>query len=62
MATITKTEIAFDKTVRAGHIKACAELDATPCHILSEGNPNHPNYDLQLFGMNHADFMARQYR
>lgn len=59
--TITETEIEFDKLVRAGHLRACEELDRTPRHMLDEGNPNHPMYD-RLFGYDREDFMAKQYR
>lgn len=50
------------RAAKQGHLEACAELDATPRHLLDEGNPNHPRYDLHLFGEHHSDFMARQYK
>ena len=38
------------------------ELNATPRHLLDPSNPNHPNYDLQLFGMHYAVLMGKQYK
>lgn len=49
------------KVARLGHKAACDELDRTPRRLLSEGNPNHPRYDLHLFGEHHETFMERQY-
>lgn len=49
------------KVAREGHAQACRELAATPRHMLDEGNPNHPRYDLHLFGEHHEKFLARQY-
>lgn len=46
--------------------RICAEvgrkLDNTPRHMLDVGNPNHPSYDLHLFGEHHEDFIKRQYK
>lgn len=50
------------RCIRAGHKQACDDLDATPRHLLSEGNPNHPMYDKKIFGYDAAELMARQYR
>jgi hypothetical protein len=63
----TVPQAAFDsaealRVARAGHNQACEALDRTPRHMLDEGNPNHPRYDLQLFGQPADQFMARQYR
>lgn len=33
------------RAAKAGHKLACDELNATPRHLLNEGNPNHPMYD-----------------
>lgn len=54
---------AFPKNLaRAAMRQAEEELARIPRHLLDEGNPNHPQYDLHLFG-EHADtFMARQYK
>lgn len=41
--------------------QAVEELNNTPRHMLSEGNPNHPMYD-QLFGYDREEFMAKQYK
>lgn len=38
------------------------ELNATPLHLLDPSNPNHPDYDLQLFGMHYKAFMQMQYK
>lgn len=46
----------------AGHKQACDELDRMPRHLLDVGNPNHPMYDLHLFGEHVDIFMRRQYR
>lgn len=50
------------RAAKAGHKLACDELNATPRHLLNEGNPNHPMYDTKLFGYNVTEFMARQYK
>jgi hypothetical protein len=50
------------RAAKAGHKLACDELNATPRHLLNEGNPNHPMYDAKLFGYNVTEFMARQYK
>lgn len=50
------------KAAKKGHREACEELANTPRHLLDEGNPNHPKYDLQLFGEPVDKFLARQYR
>lgn len=50
------------RAARQGHAQACRELADTPRHLLSSGNPNHPQYDLHLFGEHHQTFMQRQYR
>jgi hypothetical protein len=47
---------------RQGHAEACRELANTPRHLLGDGNPNHPMYDLHLFGIPANEFMARQYK
>lgn len=68
--TIAKRDIpqaVFDskdaiRVINAGHRQACAELDNTPRYLLSEGNPNHPQYDLMLFGQPAQDLISRQYK
>lgn len=50
------------KAAREGHLAACRELNNTPRHLLDEGNPNHPRYDLHLFGEHHETFLQRQYK
>lgn len=52
---------AAQRAAREGHKQACAELAATPRHLLGEGDPNHPSHGLHLFGEHHASFLARQY-
>lgn len=42
--------------------EANEELARTPRHMLDEGNPNHPRYDLHIFGEHVDAFMARQYK
>lgn len=50
------------KAAREGHAQACRELEATPRHKLDKSNPNHPDYDLKLFGYDAKEFLAKQYR
>jgi hypothetical protein len=50
------------RVARQGHLEACRELNRTPRHLLDEGNPNHPNYDLKLFGYDANEFLSKQYR
>ncbi len=50
------------RAAKQGHREACEELARTPRHLLDEGNPNHPRYDLHLFGEHHETFMARQHK
>lgn len=50
------------RAARQGHAEACAELARTPRHLLGEGDPNHPMYDLHIFGEHHETFMRRQYK
>ena len=59
---VTAWDIEFAKLTRKGHERACEELAKTPRHMLDEGNPNHPRYDLHLFGQPADEFMRRQYR
>ncbi len=42
--------------------EATDELNRTPRHLLDEGNPNHPMYDLHIFGEHVESFMRRQYK
>mgnify|MGYP000548300409 CR=1 FL=1 len=49
------------RAAKAGHAKACEELAKTPRHKLDPGNPNHPDYDLKLFGYSVTEFLAKQY-
>jgi hypothetical protein len=67
MKKISVPQSVFDspeamKVAKKGHAEACAELAKTPRHLLDEGNPNHPMYDLHLFGERHESFIKRQYR
>jgi hypothetical protein len=50
------------RAAKAGHAMACRELDATPRSSLGEGNPNHPRYDLHIFGIHADEFMSKQYK
>lgn len=50
------------RIAKQAHKEACEELNRTPRHLLDEGNPNHPRYDLHLFGEHREAFMARQYK
>lgn len=50
------------KAQRDGHRQACNELAAIPRHKLDKGNPNHPDYDVTLFGYAVPEFMAKQYK
>ena len=52
----------YKRMAREAHSRATKELDDTPVHLLDKGNPNHPDNDLQLFGQNYREFMARQYK
>ena len=38
------------------------ELSDTPRHMLDPSNPNHPDYDLHIFGYHCDDFLAKQYK
>lgn len=38
------------------------ELNAIPRHLLDKGNPNHPDYDIKLFGYSVEMFLAKQYK
>lgn len=49
------------KLAKAACLAACRELDNTPRHLLDKGNPNHPQYDLHIFGEHYSTFMARQF-
>ena len=54
---------AFPKNLaHAAMRQAEEELARIPRHLLGEGNPNHPRYDLHLFGEHVDTFMARQYK
>jgi hypothetical protein len=50
------------QAARRGHQQACRDLERTPRHRLDPGNPNHPDYDLKLFGHDAAALLAKQYR
>ena len=67
MSKRTVPQAVFDspeakRIAAAGHAQACAELARTPRHLLGEGNPNHPRYDLHLFGYHVDEFMAKQHK
>ena len=47
---------------REAHRLACADLERLPRHMLDKGNPNHPDYDLHIFGEHYESFMGRQYK
>jgi hypothetical protein len=49
------------RAAKAGHAEAVSELNKLPRHMLGEGNPNHPMYDLKLFGYDVKEFLAKQY-
>lgn len=49
------------RATKLGHEAACAVLGRTPLNRLGEGNPNHPRYDLHLFGERHETFLKRQH-
>lgn len=64
---ITVPQSVFDspealRAAAAGHRQAVADLDRVPRHLLDEDNPNHPRYDLHLFGVPAGRFLAGQYR
>lgn len=50
------------KVAERGHAEACAELESMPRHALNENNPNHPRFDLHLFGVHYKVFLQRQYK
>ena len=50
------------RIIEAGTKQATDELNATPRHMLDPGNPNHPRYDLHLFGEHYESFLRRQYK
>ena len=67
MSKRTVSQAVFDspealRIARAATKEATEQLDRMPRHMLDDGNPNHPRYDLHLFGVPAAEFMARQYR
>ena len=54
----------FSKTARKVYQEVCKELDEQHSRKVpvGEGNPNHPMYDLQLFGYHKDEFMRKQYK
>lgn len=50
------------KMARVAYLEVKRELDNTPRHLLNEGNPNHPMYDLHIFGYHVDEFMRKQYK
>ena len=50
------------KVQRDGHRQALNDLLKVPRDKLDRGNPNHPDYDLKLFGQDVSEFMAKQYK
>lgn len=50
------------RIIEAGTREAIADLERMPRHMLSESNPNHPSYDLHLFGEHYVSFMGKQYK
>lgn len=50
------------RVITAGHNQACEELNNTHHSLLDEGNPNHSNYNMKLFGYDVDVFMAKQYK
>ena len=50
------------RAAKRGHEEACRELANTPRRMLDEGNPNHPMYDLHIFGEHHETFLRRQHK
>lgn len=66
MTKTTVPQAVFDspearRVAREGHRKACEDLARKPRYLLDEGNPNHPRYDLHLFGTPAPAFLAKQY-
>ncbi len=67
MKTTSPSQATFDAFIkspqgRSAYKQACEELDATPRHLLDTGNPNHPQYDLHIFGIHHQKLMAMQHK
>jgi hypothetical protein len=50
------------RATRAGHKAACEALARTPRADLDIGNPNHPSYDMKLFGYDVDVFLKKQHR
>jgi hypothetical protein len=50
------------RVISAATKDAVSELNSTPRHLLDPGNPNHPSYDLHIFGRPADEFMAMQRR
>lgn len=50
------------RVIKAGNAEACRDLERKPCHLVGEGDPNHPMYELHLFGEHYSTFMNRQHR
>lgn len=50
------------RIARSATREATEELNRTPRHLLDPGNPNHPDYDMKLFGYDANEFLKKQYR
>ena len=50
------------RIAKEAHKQACDELDRTPRHKLDPSNPNHPDWDNNLFGYDEKEFLSKQYR
>ena len=61
MKTIYDTKEAR-KLAKAAVTQAVKELNDTPRQLLDTSNPNHPNYDLHIFGYHQDEFLKRQYK
>lgn len=67
MEKCTVPQAVFDapeafRIAKLGHAQAYRELENKPRHMLDEGDPNHPMYDLHIFGELQETFLQRQYK
>jgi hypothetical protein len=52
----------WERLAKEAYAESVQELNNTPRHLLDVGNPNHPMYDLHLFGIHQEEFLKKQYK
>lgn len=50
------------RIIKAAIKQSTDDLNNTPRHMLDTSNPNHPNYDLHIFGYHCDELLAKQYK